>query len=313
MEIAVPAHARAADGGASRGKSLVFDSKILRGSVASRAFAAQGIGSDVVHRPELAIERIRGGKYDLLYLDLRQPDAMHFKVAATAFARRNGAKVLAALSPDSGQEVLRRLDQRLDGAFVDPIDAELLGAKAAALLPRNRLVPVENEAVAPPVEGEELCLIETTLLRRSATIQQRLGDHLISDSMPSSLLESLSKCVERARHRRLENEQQHGQGNRRLDERLPVDVVASAVLLRPNGEPCGPAFPVLVGDLSMTGARLAHTRSIGNQRLALRWRSLTIPNAWIAVESEVMRCETIGRFYEIGVGFDMWGGGHAGR
>lgn len=283
--------------------AMVYDCDRLHGKLTCRGLERQGFRCDYSYRPAGARARLQGGVYDLILIDLREAKAEQVTVAGDAFAYRRRAKILAIVSPGADEIVSALLAYGVDEIVTEGSgsDAETLGAKAASLL---EIEAWRQEAILRQRDSpldKLLESIEQTLVERSAAVQRRIGDPFGVVTMPSSFREAIANGVERARRER------SGSGassdNRRRSARESVCLTASAIPLDEFGKPSGDAFAVVIGDVSMTGARLAHTRPVAEQWHALQWRCATIADKTVTVGAEIVRCETIGRFYEVGVRF----------
>lgn len=287
----------------ARFSAMVYDCDHLHGKLTCRGLERQGFRCDYSYRPSGVRARLQGGAYDLILIDLREAKAEQVKVAGDAFAYRRRAKILAIVSPGANEIVSALLAYGVDEIVTegDGSDPETLGGKAASLL---EIEAWRQEAIlsqrGTPM-GKLLESIEQALLERSGAVQRRIGDPFGIVSMPSSFREAIANGVERARRER------SGAGansdNRRRSERESVCLTAAAIPLDELGNPSGDAFAVMIGDVSMTGARLAHTRPVTQQWHALQWRCASIADKTVTVGAEIVRCDTVGRFYEIGARF----------
>lgn len=293
-----------ASDGANGYRALVFNSELLHGKVTCRGLTASGFDCDFSYKPADAIAKLEAGRYDLILIDLRKSGAEQVRVAAAAFANRHDAKIMAIIAPGSREIVRTLLAYGVDDIATDS-DTDLLGIKALSLIEIDawrKQTLAEHESHDVDEEPDSLEKIEKSLLRQSAGVREKLGDPFAPAEMSSSLRESITLCVERAR--RMRTGPSEGGRDRRMNERESVCLTATAIPLGADGMPCSDPFAVVVGDLSMTGARLADTRPIAAKRIVLHWRCATIPDEAIAVQATVVRCETVGRFYEIGVRFE---------
>ena len=84
---------------------------------------------------------------------------------------------------------------------------------------------------------------------------------------------------------------------RRASRRLPVVVPVVAMPLDDNFRPRGTTFAAITRDLSTTGISLISTRAAGSRFLAVEL--VTPAGQKIQVVLQVLRCNTISRFYEI--------------
>ncbi|QDV72871.1 PilZ domain-containing protein [Botrimarina mediterranea] len=282
-------------------RALVYASDSLQGKLICRGMERLGFRCDSVCRPTGARARLQGGCYDLILIDLRDARAEQVSVAGDAFAYRRRAKIMAIVSAGAGEMVKSLLAYGVDEIVTDPIDAESIGVKASSLL---EIESWRQEAILRQRDvplGKLLETIEQSLIERSAAVLRRIGDPFDSLGMPSSFREAIANGAARARQERSGGEE--GGANRRRSARESVCLTASAIPLDEFGKACGDPFAVVVGDLSLTGARLAHTRPVSGHWHAMQWRCATVAERTVTVEAEVVRCETIGRFYEIGVRF----------
>lgn len=295
---------------AGRYEAIVFDSELLHGKSVCRGLERSGFKCDLTYRPADAIAKLESHSYDLILLDVRYSRADQVKVAAAAFAHRRQAKIMAVVAPDAVDVVKTLLSYGVDDVNIDVGDTDILGAKALSLLEIDAWR--RRSPAGPRAETEEspealLGRVERLLLGKSPEVLQRIGDPFEPAAMPSSLREAIGRCVERARMMR--SGASDGGRNRRQSDRESVCLTATAIPLDESGKACCDPFAVVLGDLSMTGARLAHTRPITAKRLALNWRCATVAGKSVTVEAAVVRCETVGRFYEIGVRFESTASG----
>lgn len=84
---------------------------------------------------------------------------------------------------------------------------------------------------------------------------------------------------------------------RRASRRVPVVVPAAAMPLDDDLQPRGTSFAAITRDLSTTGLRLFATRAASSQFLAVELAPPSGQNVQVVLQ--VLRCNTIGRFYEI--------------
>lgn len=287
--------------GDARYCAMVYASDRLHGKLTCRGLERQGFGCDFAYRPTDAQARLEAGKYDLILIDLRDSRADQVAVASAAFANRRRAKIMAIVGPGAGDVVKTLLACGVDEVVTETPDAETLALKALSLLEIEawRQEAIRSQSNAPI--GKLLDEIETLLLKRSAEVLRRIGDPFEPLDMPSSFRQALLTGAQRARQDR-SGKIEEGP-DRRRSERESVCLTASAIPLGEDAQVCGDPFAIVVGDVSMTGARLAHTRPVTAPWLALQWRCATVVGKAVTVEACVVRCETVGRFYEIGARF----------
>jgi hypothetical protein len=84
---------------------------------------------------------------------------------------------------------------------------------------------------------------------------------------------------------------------RRAAKRLPVVVPVAAMPLDDSFRPKGEAFAAVTGDLSTAGMRMFSTRAASSEFLGVELTTRSGQN--IQVVLQVLRCNAIGRFYEI--------------
>lgn len=100
-----------------------------------------------------------------------------------------------------------------------------------------------------------------------------------------------------------------GKRGRKPDRRRSVrfSLLSSAVAMPVNKdfELRGEAFKMTFCDLSDSGACFMHTRSVNDEYLALRWRSVISPKCHLHAVAQTSRCMPLGPFYEIAGFFVM--------
>jgi CheY-like chemotaxis protein len=288
-----------------RYRAFVFDSEILHGKLVCRGLELSGFRCDLTYRVAEAIAKLEERSYDLILIDVRYSRADQVKVAAAAFANRHQAKIMAVVDPSAGEVVKTLLSYGADAIIADVEDTSILGVKGLSLLEMDQWKwqtpagPLSATKDSPEALIEK---IERRLLQKTPDVLRRIGDPFEPASMPSSLREAIGRCADRARS--LRSGAAVSGHNQRQSVRERVCLTASAIPLDATGKACCDPFAVVLGDLSESGARLAHTRPIAAKRLALNWRCVTIAEESVTVEAAVVRCETVGRFYEIGVRFE---------
>lgn len=100
-----------------------------------------------------------------------------------------------------------------------------------------------------------------------------------------------------------------GRQDRKQDRRRSVrfSLLSSAVAMPVSSDlkPRGECFKMTVCDLSDSGACFMHTRSINDEYLVLRWRSVISPRCHLHAVIQATRCMPLGPFYEFGGFFVM--------
>jgi hypothetical protein len=81
-------------------------------------------------------------------------------------------------------------------------------------------------------------------------------------------------------------------------QRIPMVAHVPAMPLDENNEPVGPPFMVMTRNISTVGISLIHSEAIDAKRLAIELQASSGGRIQLAVE--VLRCQKLGDFYEIG-------------
>ena len=86
--------------------------------------------------------------------------------------------------------------------------------------------------------------------------------------------------------------------DRRTTQRRAVTVPVTVIPVNQDLEPTGEAFMAISRDISTDGMSFIHTRNVNDEYLALELVSRDGGDE-MQVLMKVLRCETVGRFYEV--------------
>ncbi|WP_197525660.1 PilZ domain-containing protein [Pseudobythopirellula maris] len=285
--------------------ALVYDDDPRRRAVTCEALERVGFSCRGSGRTAEAKKLMHGVDHDLAVVDVRAAERRQLAVLAAAVARAPGAKTVAITNAGNPDLMRKLFAYGVDEVAIAPIDMSGFAMKALSLFEIDRWRAELSTPLGAESPQDLLRRIEKTLLSRSdelggcydAVFDQEgdageppLGIYEFIESYNSPRSASGSLWLRTT-------------GEQREFARVTTRTSTENVPVTKHGECAGEGFRAILCDISEAGALMIHTRAVPLTNLAMRWYCVT-KNLRVTVPAHVVRCESIGRFYEVGVRFD---------
>lgn len=252
-----------------------------------------------------ASERLAVRKFDLLVTDLLLP-RLHGHALIVQALNLFPCPRIVVLSGLSDSRLVRDILSRgVDDYFHKSTPLDLLTTKILALFElhnwQEQLAAASNGCSDGP-RDVLLNRIERRLHATTENVATRLAplfeQAIPATDVPSGVIQFAERmCMD---ERAAANAELHAAASTRKSER--VDIRATGIVLPVDEQLTAIDAPaqVLLLDISTSGVRMMHTRSLPDTDLVLSWEAETIPDCTLRVPLSVARCRLVGRFYDIG-------------
>lgn len=287
----------------ARHRALVVDDELVIREALARSMSAESFHVETAADGREALAKVKENHYDLLVTDLRMPNK-HGHALIMEVLQEDDPPHIVVLTGVAEPRLVKDLISRgvLD-IVQKPVDFRVFAVKMQAIFQRRGWRDSLEESMGESVSSGSLTQI--------AKVEESLD--LFSMCVPEDLIQLLAAAEESIpdpaatqvefMHRIASKRDR--KPDRRNSVRFSMLSCAVAMPASKDFEPRGEAFKMTFCDLSDSGACFMHTRSINDEYLALRWRSVISPKCHLHAVVQISRCMPLGPFYEIVGSFVM--------
>ena len=141
-------------------RALIMESSVSLAKLLANGLTAESISVDVTHEMDAALERLESRSYNLVILDLDQPEVDRMKVLASLRASRPEIRILALSGRTAIEDLVTALDHGADDYLLKPFSLLELMARVRALRRRSNVSVQSSPKASKLVLFPDQCRVE---------------------------------------------------------------------------------------------------------------------------------------------------------
>ena len=260
-------------------RALIVDDEPLIRNATDRALSSQNFSCCTANDGKEALQKFKKSRHDLVVTDLRMP-GMHGHALILELLKSTEPPHIVALTGISDCRIAEDLLNR--GVFdvvQKPVDFNMFAVRMRSLFDRKsrKATPSKKDlgrggSAPPPVltKIEKSMELFSLCIPSSLDTALTMGTDSLNDPAPT-----LVELIRRLSLKRINRPE------RRVADRFSLLSTVVTIPVNKDFVVQGEASKMVFCDISETGACIFNTRSSNADYLALRWRSLIMPNQYL--------------------------------